>query len=73
MGYKTKLEQRIAEVRRNFSDDQIRAIFAKRTNDELLASVGVLSMSAAQQKTSEPHLAVWLGMEYLTGLTPILR
>jgi hypothetical protein len=55
-----------AKILKRYTVEEIRTIFAKRLDDDLLASVGVLEMGVVSQRHSDPHIAVWKGYEILT-------
>lgn len=59
-------------IRLMFSDKELRATFAKRTDDEMFFAVGKLKLgavkTAALMALGLGHVVVWEGYEYLNDV-----
>jgi hypothetical protein len=63
-----KLNKYIADIRAQYSEEQIRTWFKNRTNEELFESVGYKAMPVMVLKTAPKHIPVWKGYELVMGI-----
>ncbi len=53
------------ELRKIYTQEEIRRIFRNRVDDEFFISLGAGEMPVSEQRASEPHHLVWLGYHLL--------
>ena len=71
-----KLEKAKQEIKSEFSETELRNIFAKRLDDELFDSIGKIILPDKKQRKIQqtaPYLLTWTGFEELCGVNEKYR
>lgn len=72
MSLQLRIEEKVAELREKFTEDELAEAFSRRTLEEEFFELGKL-LNPSRWDKMKPFLVVRAGYEEVANITPILR